>query len=102
TNSNDGDITGLHEVTYDVNNTADALILQLDSSKNIQWQKCYGGSGFDAITSVGTADRNLVFQGITTSFDGDITYKFDQFSTDIWLCELGKTNVIKGYNYFDL
>lgn len=63
TNSNDGDVSGLHD-------WYDCWIVKLDSIANIQWQKCIGGSGWDeAFSIIQTANQNFIFSGYTTDFN---------------------------------
>ena len=65
--SNDGDVIGNH-------GEDDAWIVKLDNTGNIQWKRCYGGSGNDAAYSIRqTNDGGYVFTGYTTSTDGDLT-----------------------------
>ncbi|MFI5262958.1 MAG: T9SS type A sorting domain-containing protein [Candidatus Kapaibacterium sp.] len=62
TNSNDGDISGF------LGGLADACVIKLDSSGNIQWQKCLGGSDFDFANSIiQTFDGGYAIAGYTES-----------------------------------
>jgi len=63
-------------------------MVKLDSSHNIEWQKCYGGSADDAIKQIfPLEDGTYLFMGITWSSDGNIT---DQHGNgDFWV---GKTD----------
>ncbi|MDZ7743367.1 MAG: hypothetical protein U5Q03_16920 [Bacteroidota bacterium] len=36
----------------DLHGQADAMLIKLDSARNIEWQKCYGGSDYDGATRV--------------------------------------------------
>lgn len=71
TNSNDGDISGYH------GGYSDLLVVKLDSSGNIEWQKCFGGTDLEdngesneAIEA--TTDGGYIITGRTTSIDGDV------------------------------
>ena len=65
TRSNDEDVSGSHGDT-------DILMMKLDHSGNVLWQKCIGGSSNDqAYTLRNTADSGFVFMGRTNSTDGD-------------------------------
>ncbi|WP_342083992.1 T9SS type A sorting domain-containing protein [Dyadobacter sp. OTU695] len=67
TMSNDGDLTANH-------GSSDAWILRINSSGAIIWQKTYGGSGSDGVTTGwALADGNLVLSGSTSSNDGDVS-----------------------------
>lgn len=66
-NSGDGDVLGNHYV-----GSADYWILKLASGGNIQWQKCFGGSGQELAYSIQqTSDGGYVMAGSTASSDGD-------------------------------
>lgn len=78
--SNDGDVTNNHGI-------ADAWIVKLNSSGNIQWQKTYGGSRIEEVFSIEqTSDGGYILAGETQSFDGDIT--FFQGGSDYWVLKL--------------
>ncbi len=72
TGSNDGDVTGNH-ITE--NGTSyDYWIVKTDGSGNIQWEKCYGGSGGDMANCIRqTTDGGYIVSGTSTSNDGDVT-----------------------------
>ena len=82
TESNDGDVNCQQHGGYD------AWMVKLDSLRNIEWQKCYGGSNTDAIIQIlPQDDGSYLFLGKTDSYDGDIT---DQHGAgDFWV---GKTD----------
>ena len=80
TDSNDGDVTGNH-------GTSDCWIVKLDSTGNIQWQKCYGGTSTDAAYCVQqTGDLGYVIAGSSGSSDGDAT--LNQGFGDYWIVKL--------------
>jgi len=65
--SNDGDVTGSH------GGTADAWVIKLDSSGNLQWQKALGGSYDDEANSIKqTIDGGYIIACVTNSDDGDV------------------------------
>ena len=69
--SNYGDVTGSH-------GSWDYWVVKLDSSGNIQWQKCLGGTGNDYANSVQqTTDGGYIVAGYTISNDGDVTGNHD-------------------------
>ncbi len=84
TNSNDGDVSGNH-------GWRDAWIARLDSSGNILWQQCLGGSHFDNLASaISTADGGYILAGSTTSNDGDVSGNHDTTGnvSDFWIVKL--------------
>ncbi len=80
--SNDGDVIGFHS-----NSTSDIWVVKIDSSGNIQWQKCLGGSNIDEAFAVRqTLDGNYIVGGSTSSGDGDVIGIHN--SQDMWLVKL--------------
>lgn len=59
----------------------------------IEWQKCYGGTGYDLPTFLQppkdmiqqTADSGFVFIGVTTSYNGDVTGFHGGSGDDYWV-----------------
>jgi len=84
TGSADGDVQCLHH------SEIDAWVLKLDSTGSIEWQKCYGGSLTDCITSiVQLDDGSYMYAGTTQSNDGDVSgnhggYDYWVIKTDHW------------------
>ncbi len=73
TNSDDGDVSGLHGAPSSFDGM-DAWIIKLSSSGNIAWQKCLGGSLPDAANSIiQTHTGDYVIAGETRSNDGDVS-----------------------------
>jgi hypothetical protein len=65
TNSTDGDIAGKH-------GGIDALIIKLNSSGSIEWQKCFGGDSDDVANCIiQTPDSGFIIAGWTFSKEGD-------------------------------
>ncbi len=59
----------------------------------IQWQKCYGGTGWDEIRDIEqTNDGGYIFIAYTESNDGDIIGK--HAGTDIWVVKLNFSGII--------
>ena len=87
TSSNDGDVSGNHGGN-------DAWIVKFDAIGTLQWQKCWGGSGFEVITSIlETSDGGYILSGDTYSNDGDVFGNHgDQ---DIWVLKLNATGTIQ-------
>lgn len=94
--ANNGDVQGWHEgYLFFSAPSSDCWLVKLDSLGTIEWQNCYGGSGFDLAYSVGeTSDGGYVFAGYTRSDDGDVTARYpgtdDYFhkSMDYWVVKL--------------
>jgi hypothetical protein len=77
TQSNDFDVSGNH-------GSEDCWLVKLNSSGNIIWQKCFGGSNVDDALSVSTtSDSGYILVGQTGSNDGQITNWLG--GTDIWI-----------------
>ena len=52
---------------------ADVWILKLNSSGNIQWSKCFGGSGAEKVTGMYAAhDSGYIITATSQSIDGDV------------------------------
>ena len=83
--SYDGDLTGHQGLTT----TADAWVVKLSATGNIEWQKNFGGWGNDAFNSaVLTSDGGYLCYGITESVDGDVNGNHG--SRDVWLVKLDR------------
>jgi hypothetical protein len=71
TYSNDGDVSGNHGGS---NTSYDAWVVKLDAVGNLQWQKCLGGTNYDATYSLQqTYDRGYIIAGYSNSTDGDVS-----------------------------
>jgi uncharacterized repeat protein (TIGR01451 family) len=54
-------------------NTYDGWLVKIKSNGDIEWKKCYGGSGADIVRSiVSTTDGGYIMIGETNSIDGDL------------------------------
>ena len=85
TNSNDGNVNGLHgpEGIY-----YDCWIIKLDSTGSLQWQKTMGGINEDVAKSVvEIKNKGYLIAAETQSDDGDISFKRHD-STDYWMIML--------------
>jgi hypothetical protein len=86
TYSNDGDITSNH-------GSNDVWVIKVDSVGNIQWQKCFGGTGNDVGTSIiQNEDSTYIFAAITNSADGDVTHSYA--AGDGWVVKINPTGSI--------
>jgi len=91
TNSIDGDLKGLRTDTAQ----SDIWVLKIDSLGNIDWQKIYGGSKFDAASSiVFGGEGEYVISGITESGDGDVKGFHGGSGADIWVFQISETGVL--------
>jgi|GEM_PF-1235224 len=90
TESNDGDIV------RPVNRGRDILIMKINKSGDILWQKSYGGSGIDYATSIAHGGINqYVVMSITNSTDGDIIGKSTN-DLDVLLIKIdGSGNILQ-------
>jgi len=80
--STDGDVTGNYS-EYDY------WVVKLNSTGNIMWQKCLGGSGTDWAFSIQkTADSGYIVAGRSHSTDGDVTGHHGD--ADFWVVKLSK------------
>jgi hypothetical protein len=81
--SNDGDVTNNH-------GAGDLWAVKIDLYGNLQWQKCYGGSGGEwARSATQTIDGDLVIAGYTYSTDGDVTGFHGDY--DYWIIKVDDT-----------
>lgn len=86
TYSNNGDVSGNH-------GASDLWIVKLDSSRNIVWQKCLGGSSDELFGSVKqTVDHGYIVIGSTRSNNGDVSGNHG--SNDVWVVKLNSTGNI--------
>ncbi len=93
TESDDGDVSGLHPSE---DNYPDIWVVRIDTIGNIMWQKCLGGTSYD-YPSAGlypTQDGGFMVVAKTRSEDGDVEgmhylwYITQTPSYDIWMVKL--------------
>jgi len=85
TDSRNGDVVGHHNLGG-LYLDGDAWLVKLDNKGNIQWQKCYGGSGDDGFSYIKkTMDGGYIFAGGTDSEDGDLLNDITYGGNDIWV-----------------
>ncbi|HXS36687.1 MAG TPA: T9SS type A sorting domain-containing protein [Flavipsychrobacter sp.] len=88
TNSTDGDVTGNHSGT-----TSDYWVVKINSTGNITWEKCFGGTDGDQANSiVQTTDGGYIVAGSTNSTDGDVTGNHGV--SDTWIVKTNDTGAI--------
>jgi hypothetical protein len=94
TASNDGDVTGQHSGNCPFLPCTDVWVVKLSNKGDIQWQKCLGGSSWDAANSIRLADDGgFVVAGWTWSSDGNVSGY--QGNGDIWVLKLDDVGDIK-------
>jgi len=65
---------------------AEAILVKLDSNRNIEWQQCYGGSDNDGVTALTEVSDGYIFAGYVNSNDGDISGWHGE--NDIWVVKI--------------
>jgi gliding motility-associated-like protein len=98
TSSNDGDVSGSHNLPNSYNN--DSWVVKLDGNGNLQWQKCYGGVGFLAgasqIIQTTWGDYFIlgnIFLNVPSITSGDITTYYGNY--DIWGIDIDNNGTIQ-------
>lgn len=85
--SNDGNVSGNH-------GQQDIVVMKLDSSGNLQWQKAVGGTNTDLGNSiVQSADGGYAIGGYTRSNDGDVTGNHGDY--DFLVIKLSNTGALE-------
>lgn len=88
TNSEDGDVMGLH-TNGSPNPPNDIWLIKLSKYGGIQWQKCLGGSREDYGSAVDTGRNNTYFiAGEVYSNDGDVSGHHNINGPDGWVAKL--------------
>ncbi len=106
TNSQDGDVTGYHSGPFGCYVTCfnqticdyfpDGLVIKLNGSGVIQWQKALGGSNAENLLSIQpTPDGGYITSGLTYSNDGDVSGYHGGDEADAWVVKLSSTGVIQ-------
>ena len=87
TESNIGDAADNHGLQ-------DSWIVKLSSAGNVQWKRCYGGSGNDEAHSIiQTIDGGYLFAGYSNSTDGDVSGNHGYY--DVWVVKLSSLGIIQ-------
>lgn len=86
--SSDGDISSNSDT---LNQTV--WVVKVNDTGALEWEKTYGGSGYDyAYSVIQTQDGGYAFAGYTTSNDGDVTVNHGE--GDFWVVKLNDTGAI--------
>ena len=98
--SNDGDVSGWHEgYVYLDDPTSDYWVVKLNSSGDIEWQKCLGGRDDDYASSIQqTSDGGFIVAGYSSSNDGDISGHHGSTGYpyyDYWIVKLSSSGDIE-------
>lgn len=87
TPSNNIDVSGNHSTSDD------AWLIKLDSSGDLLWQKCFGGTGSEqGFSIISTNDGNYVFAGSASSNNNDVSG--GNGSNDFWVVKFNATGTI--------
>ena len=90
-NSNNGDVSGVHSVQYGY---PDYWVVKLNSLGDIEWQKALGGSSGDVAYSIQqTSDDGYIVAGSSTSSDGNVSSNHG--GIDAWLVKLNSLGSIQ-------
>ena len=76
------------------NSNAEAIVMKLDSNRNIEWQQCYGGGGNEGITALLEIQDGYIFIAQSSSGDGDLTGSGWHGANDIWVVKIDFTGNI--------
>ncbi len=79
-------IMGGGNLTCESHGNADAVVIKLDSLRNIEWQQCYGGSEYDGATVLLELEDGYLFAGYAGSNDGNISGWHGYI--DIWVVRI--------------
>ncbi len=85
--SHDGDVSGVH------GEAGDCWIVRLNSTGDLQWQLCLGGSNSEDAWSIDkTSDGGYIVGGSSSSSDGDISNNYG--GDDYWVVKLKPDNIL--------
>ncbi|MEP7265573.1 MAG: T9SS type A sorting domain-containing protein [Bacteroidota bacterium] len=89
TYSNNGDVTGNH-------GSSDCWIVKMDTARNIQWQKSFGGSSIDQPACIRqTSDSGYIFAGYTLSNNGDVSGNHSVNHSDFWIVKTNSAGTLQ-------
>ena len=79
-------LTGGGNLDCDNHGQADAVLIKLDSLRNIEWQHCYGGSDYEGVNTIIELNDGYLISCFTHSDDGDVTGYHGE--ADIWILKI--------------
>jgi len=94
TQSNNGDVSGNH-------GKYDYWLAKLNSTGDLQWQKCLGGSGPDWAKIIEqTSDGGYIAAGYTESNDGNVSGNHANIYDDYWVVKLNSSGTLQWQKCF--
>ena len=92
--SSDGDVTGHHS---GANLMEDGWVVKTDSLGNLQWERSYGGTGFDTFYDMSTtSDGGYFVSGMAASINGDVAGNVGIGTTRcLWVLKMDTTGTIQ-------
>lgn len=97
-----GNVTDRYGSFKNKHGFTDALIMKINPSGDILWQKAIGGTNYDYLNDI-TLDNNddMVFIGNTISDNDDLYQHSPTGASKIMVAKIGITNTIKGQVFID-
>lgn len=92
TRSNNGDVSGNH-------GNDDAWALKVNNLGNIEWKKCFGGTGYDSFNlAIGVNNDGFYLLGSTDSNNGDVSGNHGE--RDAWIIKINNAGTIQWQKCF--
>jgi len=93
TQSQNGNVTGFH------GGVTDAWVIKISPIGNLEWQKCYGGTGNESFRDIIIpAEGGFILVGSTSSTDGDVIGNHG--SIDFWMVKIGNSGLLEWQKCF--
>ena len=71
-----------------INYSVDAIVYKIDANGNGEWNRCYGGSQDDGISTILETEDGYLVAGVSESNDGDLEGSGWHGDYDIWLFKI--------------
>lgn len=71
---------------------SEAILVKLDADRNIEWDRCYGGSDHDGVTALAEVSDGYLMGAYTGSNDGDVSGFHGD--VDIWIVKTDFEGII--------